>query len=71
MNIKPGEFASCPCGEIPERLFVTEQCGHQALVGGNCCGDWHVEFRTKYQAIGSPELTVLALAAWNAAPRKR
>lgn len=65
------EFASCPCGEIPEKLCVTEQCGKHALVAGYCCGEWHVEFMTKYHAIGSPELMALALAAWNAAPRAR
>ena len=69
MNVKPGECAACPCGEIPERLCIVEQGGRWAMVAGACCGDWHVEFRTKYRAIGSPELTALALAAWNAAPR--
>lgn len=70
-HVKPGECAACPCGEIPEKLCITEQCGKHALVGGNCCGDWHVEFRTKYHPIGSPELSALALEAWNAAPRRR
>lgn len=71
MNIKPGEFASCPCGEIPERLCIVEQDCKWALVAGNCCGDWHIEFSTGYHPIGSPELSALALAAWNAAPRRR
>lgn len=65
------EFASCPCGEIPEKLCVTEKNGHIALVAGICCGGWGVEFLTRYQEIGSPELMALALAAWNAAPRAR
>ena len=69
MDVKPGECAACPCGEIPERLCIVEQGGKYAMVCGNCCDDWHIEFRTNYHAFGSPELNALALAAWNKAPR--
>ena len=60
----------CPCGQIPEKLAIVG--GHTekyAYVVGECCGEWHIEFRTDYQPRGSSELHNLAEAAWNGAPR--
>lgn len=65
------EIAPCPCGQTPGRLCIVEQIGKYALVVGDCCGDWHVEFDTQNKPRRSPEIDALALSAWNAAPRAR
>lgn len=64
------EIAACPCGEIPERLYIVEQFSVFAMAAGACCGKWHIAFRRQNCSLGSPELNALALAAWNAAKRR-
>lgn len=61
---------SCPCGEVPESLHVIagDTC-KWAFAYGGCCGEWHVEFRTEYHDIESPECMDLAVDKWNAAQR--
>lgn len=61
----------CPCGEHPAELIVMDsgQGGKWAFVYGDCCGDWHVEFRADYHDPESDECMLLARDAWNAARR--
>ena len=66
------KLARCPCGEVPERLLISEGADMKhAFASGYCCGDWHVEFRTEYKALDGPECAVLAAQAWNEAPRAK
>ncbi len=69
----PDELAPCPCGEIPKKLIVDgpEIYKSRAMVSGYCCGEWHIEFRTYYEPLGSEKIMRLAREAWNAAPRRR
>lgn len=62
----------CPCGEVPTELIVTSHEGDWpkwAMASGNCCSDWHVEFRNDWKQIGSPECADRAARAWNKAAR--
>lgn len=61
----------CPCGETPKRLHLSlnGQGDKWAVVSGDCCGQWEVEFRTDYNELGSKECIALAIAEWNGAPR--
>lgn len=59
----------CPCGEIPESLLVVDNGSKWAYVCGNCCNEWHIEFRTMYHPIESEECMKLAVEAWNLANR--
>ena len=61
----------CPCGKIPESVDIYDACqgGKWAFVTGSCCDEWHIEFRAEYKAIDSDECMVLAIEAWNDAPR--
>lgn len=65
------ELKPCPCGEIPNELYVTDagQGGKWAYVYGDCCSTWEIEFRTEYNALDSKECMKLATGAWNEAPR--
>ena len=64
------ELKQCPCGETPKTLLVVrgDTC-KWAFVTGGCCNEWHIEFRSNYLDIESPELMVRAEKAWNEAPR--
>ena len=60
----------CPCGKTPTGLYVTETRSVKwAFVYGECCGDWHIEFRTNYTE--GDELMKHATEAWNNAPRAK
>lgn len=60
----------CPCGKASPNLCIEKSSTAKwALVYGGCCGEWIVEFRTKYHHIDSPECIELATAKWNRAPR--
>jgi len=64
-------LAPCPCGQTPTDIIIQqggEGCKY-ALVCGNCCNEWMVEFRTGYHELDTAECRALALAEWNAAPR--
>ena len=61
--------APCPCGEVPEKLCISDPNGRWAYVSGYCCGEWRVEFRADYMTIGDTELEARAEKAWTAAPR--
>ena len=65
------ELAACPCGKTPNGLSIAGdgQVGKWALVYGDCCGAWHIEFLTNYHDLDSQECKRLAREAWNAAPR--
>ena len=65
------ELKPCPCGKVPTKVFATDagQGGKWANVSGDCCGEWSIEFRTQYAALGSSECMNLAVEAWNEAPR--
>jgi len=62
----------CPCGKHPTELVVVDagQGSKWAFVYGDCCGEWHIEFRTMYHDLDSNECMALALDAWNEAPRQ-
>ena len=64
-------LAACPCGKTPQELYIVDgwQGGKWAWAYGGCCGEWHIEFRTGYNDLGSDECKRLAREAWNAAPR--
>ena len=65
------DFAPCPCGQTPKRL-VTSLGGQGykwANVCGDCCGEWSVEFNTRYKDISTPECMEFAIDAWNKATR--
>ena len=66
-NLKP-----CPCGETPDRLYITEgpTCKY-AYVYGSCCGEWNVEFKTKYFKIDTKDCMQLAIKEWNDTTRHR
>lgn len=57
----------CPCGRTPSKLHIVDNGAKWAYAYGHCCGEWHVEFRTMYNPITSPECMELAVEAWNAA----
>ena len=65
------ELKTCPCGKTPQELFITDgnQGGKYALVYGDCCGEWQIEFRTDYHPIDSHECKKNAMSAWNYARR--
>jgi len=64
------ELKVCPCGEIPEALQISpSNTSKWAYASGTCCGEWMVEFQTKYNLLGSTECMTLAIEAWNYAPR--
>lgn len=63
-NLKP-----CPCGEIPNSLLVADNGAKWAYAYGDCCNEWHIEFRTMYHPIESEECIALAIEAWNEAKR--
>jgi len=62
LNLKP-----CPCGRTPKDLFIVDNGSKWAYTYGDCCGEWHIEFRTMYNPITSPKCLELAVEAWNAA----
>lgn len=62
---------ACPCGAVPEALGIEEGSSCKwAFTYGDCCNDWHVEFRTHYKEVNTPECMELAIEAWNQAQRK-
>jgi hypothetical protein len=60
----------CPCGEIPKSLLLVDNGVKWAYATGDCCNEWHVEFRTGYNKLESSECMALAVEAWNLATRK-
>ena len=60
------ELARCPCGEIPEKLRISDGPDDMALVSGCCCGNWSIAFSCDYKY---EDLRDLAEKAWNSAPR--
>ena len=66
MSLKP-----CPCGKTPLTIGIyADDRSKWAFAYGDCCGAWNIEFRANYLRKGSPELTKLAIDAWNEAPRQ-
>ena len=66
MSLRP-----CGCGKTPEKLCIYESSStcKYFWVSGDCCGDWHIEFRTDYHNADSPECMELATKAWNSVSR--
>lgn len=61
----------CPCGETPINLCLEfGNTPKYALVSGDCCGLWLVEFKTKYYELNNNKCMELAIKAWNKTPRK-
>jgi len=67
------EILPCPCGQTPKELHSVDngQGGKWAMVYGDCCGEWHVEYRTEYKDLESPEGKEIARVAWNFTPRAK
>jgi len=64
------ELKGCPCGRTPTDVDVDGSFGSKwHLVYGNCCAEWHIQFRTNYHQRTTPENKALAIKAWNDAPR--
>jgi hypothetical protein len=60
----------CPCGKVPDALIVEAgSTAKDAVVSGNCCNEWLIEFSTNFHVFGSKKMHELALIAWNRAGR--
>ena len=56
----------CPCGKIPEKLCLGRgTIGFYAYAYADCCGDWQIEFKAKYEHYESDACMELAVKAWN------
>ena len=67
---KPEALKPCPCGQTPKTLIIQEgQACKYAWVGGGCCGEWFVEFRTNYHGLDTAKCMEQAAAAWNGSER--
>ncbi len=62
---------ACPCGKVPEYLLIDHNGKGPlwAVVSGDCCGEWAIEFNTKRYHRTSVECGKLSIQAWNDAPR--
>lgn len=67
--IEEVKLKRCPCGQIPSKLLITDNGAKWAFAFGDCCNEWHIEFRTQYNPIDSKECMDLAIEEWNRAPR--
>lgn len=65
------DLKRCPCGKVPAALHVSAEGNTPkwAMVYGDCCAEWHIEFRAGYKRLGSREMRERATQAWNTAPR--
>ena len=66
------EIKPCPCGVVPEKLFVSQGDTYRwARASAGCCGVWEIEFRRPSRALelDGPEVQAAAIIEWNAAPR--
>lgn len=64
------ELKMCPCGMVPSQIDIFAGQGSKwAYAAGNCCNEWHIEFRTQYHDLESDECMRLAINAWNNTPR--
>lgn len=61
-KIKP-----CPCGKTPNMVYPLEYGQKWTYVVGDCCGEWHVEAKTRYKR--GQEARDIALQFWNESPR--
>ncbi len=61
----------CSCGKIPNSLIIAEGVSYNwALVMGDCCNEWLVEFRTEGHDLDSAKCMLLAVDEWNRVLRK-
>ena len=63
------EVKPCPCGETPNKLHLIDNGIKWCWVTGDCCGEWHIEIRTNYKELDSPELMKEAIDSWNLTKR--
>jgi hypothetical protein len=63
------ELKPCPCGKTPSSLLLIDNGAKWAYATGDCCNEWHIEFRTMYNNLESDECMALAFYAWNSARR--
>ena len=66
-----GVIKPCPCGETPDTLCLMDNGQGSKWGNATCnkCGEWTVEFRTKYHSFDSKECMEQAIIYWNEAPR--
>jgi len=65
------ELALCPCGKTPSAILIEREYNRSkwAFAYGDCCSEWHIEFRAGYLDDDEPELMQAAQIAWNNTPR--
>lgn len=65
------KIKQCPCGSYPKYLSLRYNGQGGTWAEGMCdqCGEWSIEFRTRYHGLDSDEAQELAIEAWNSAPR--
>lgn len=64
----PEKLKPCPCGRVPEELDIDQSITSRRYTAEpSCCHGWMVEFFSPTEHYD--ELSKLATAAWNAAPR--
>ncbi len=65
------DIEMCPCGKTPKELHSVDNGQNMkwGQVSGDCCGEWSIEFRTRYKDLESEECKEYARQAWNNAPR--
>ena len=68
-KVNKTKLKPCPCGKIPPDLSIVDNGSKWAYVYGDCCGEWHIEFRTMYNSIESTKCKKLAIEAWNNSSR--
>ncbi len=70
--MKNPKVLPCPCGKTPNKLCLTDAGQGMKWAWASCdiCGEWSIEFRTRYHPLDSKECMDLAIADWNDAPRK-
>jgi hypothetical protein len=63
------ELKPCPCGKTPESLGLADNGAKWAYAYGDCCSEWHIEFRTQYHELDTDACMELAIVAWNESSR--
>ncbi len=63
------ELKPCPCGQTPESLGLADNGAKWAYAYGDCCSEWHIEFRTQYHELDTDACMELAIEAWNESSR--
>jgi hypothetical protein len=63
------KLTPCPCGKTPTKLLIHGEDAKWKWATGDCCNEWHVEFRTGYKEAHTFDCALRAIDAWNNATR--